>query len=542
MRGEGRRQFRCAVYTRKSTEEGLDQEFNSLDAQYEACTAYISSQRHEGWTLVKDRYDDGGYSGGTLERPGLKSLLADVEARKIDVIVVYKVDRLTRALSDFAKIVDVLDNREASFVSITQAFNTTTSMGRLTLNVLLSFAQFEREVIAERVRDKVAASRRKGIWMGGSPPLGYDVSDRKLVVNKEDAETVQHIFQRYAELGCGRLLLDELRRTGIRTRVRAGRGGVHFGRGAIFYLLNNRTYLGEARHHDKWYPGEQAAIVDQKLWDDVQATLQQNRVAEARSKARTKKSLLAGLIYDEQGRRMMPSHTKRRGRAYRYYVTAGDVTEALPAARVPAWDVEQAVLGRITRFLGSHSELRDQLKILDAAGVGQVAASAKLLQADQQASLSLIARVDVLASGLRIELERTLLTISLGRQEEVDREPVALSASAVRVRHGKEVRLLLTNSSAETPRHPNLVALLKEAAEAKQLIEKGAGENLSTIASREGRCRTYLGKLYRIAHLSPEIVQLIMAGEQPVHLTTRLLLSTPLPASWTEQKKLLRLI
>jgi len=542
MRGEGKRQVRCAVYTRKSTEEGLEQDFNSLDAQYEACAAYVSSQRHEGWTLIKGSYDDGGYSGGTLERPALRRLLADVEARKIDVIVLYKVDRLTRALSDFARIVEVLDSRDASFVSVTQSFNTTTSMGRLTLNVLLSFAQFEREVIAERVRDKVAASRRRGIWMGGSPPLGYDVSNRKLVVNEAEAATIRHIFGRYVELGCGRLLLDELRRTDARTKVRSDRGGGHFTRGSLFYLLNNRTYLGEARHRDKWYPGEHDFIVDQQLWDEVHATLEQNRAAEVRAKARTKKSVLAGMLVDEQGRRMVPSHTKRGGRAYRYYVTASDeVTAACPAARVPAWDLEQAVLGRLAKFLGSHAELSNQLRIVDASEVSRTAVIARTLQADSTATLGFIDRVELSASGLRMLLDGGRLSQRLGLEEQGGDEAVMLFASAVRVRHGKEVKLLLRSDDSSAPRHPNLVALLKEAAEAKQLIEGAPGETLSAIAAREGRCRTHLGKLYRIAHLSPEIVRMIMTGEQPAHLTTRLLLGAQLPASWAEQSKLLRL-
>jgi len=542
MKGEGKRQVRCAVYTRKSTEEGLEQDFNSLDAQYEACAAYVSSQRHEGWTLVKDRYDDGGYSGGTLERPALKRLLADVEARKIDVIVLYKVDRLTRALSDFARIVEVLDNRSASFVSITQSFNTTTSMGRLTLNVLLSFAQFEREVIAERVRDKVAASRRKGIWMGGSPPLGYDVSCRKLIVNEAEATTVRHIFRRYVELGCGRLLLAELTRTDVRTKVRSDWGGMHFTRGSLFYLLNNRAYLGEARHRDQWYPGEHDCIVDQQLWDEVQTVLNRNRAAEVRAKARTKKSVLAGMLVDEQGRRMVPSHTKRGGRAYRYYVTVSDeVTAACPAARVPAWDLEQAVLGRLAEFMGSHAELSNQLRIMDAAEVSRTAVIARGLQADPSVTLMFVNQVELTGSGLRISLDGAELRQALRVEEQGREQPIVLFASAVRVRHGKEVKLLLRSEDNSAPRHPNLFALLKEAAEAKQLIEAAPGETLSAIASREGRCRTYLGKLYRIAHLSPEIVKMIMAGEQPAHLTTRLLLGAQLPANWTDQSKLLRL-
>jgi site-specific DNA recombinase len=272
---------RCAIYTRKSSEESLEQSFNSLDAQREACETFIASQRHEGWRVVATRYDDGGYSGGTMERPALKRLLDDIAANKINVIVVYKVDRLTRSLADFAKIVEALDAKRVSFVSVTQQFNTTSSMGRLTLNVLLSFAQFEREVTGERIRDKIAASKKKGMWMGGLVPLGYDREDRKLVPNRKEAELVSKIFSLYLELGCVRKLAERLDREKMRTEVWSTRtgarlGGVGFARGALYHLLRNRLYLGEIRHRDQWYPGEHEGIVDRALWDRVQAQLNSN--------------------------------------------------------------------------------------------------------------------------------------------------------------------------------------------------------------------------------------------------------------------------
>jgi DNA invertase Pin-like site-specific DNA recombinase len=311
-----REKIRCAIYTRKSTEEGLDQEFNSLDAQREACAAYIMSQRHEGWTLVPDYYDDGGFTGGNMERPGLKQLLADVEAGKVDVIVVYKVDRLTRALSDFAKIVDVLDAAGASFVSITQSFNTTTSMGRLTLNVLLSFAQFEREVISERVRDKVAASKRKGMWMGGNCPLGYDVQDRKLVVNEAEAETVRLMMRRYLELGSVYDLAAELRAKGITSKIHCneeGRswGGKPISPGALYHILDNQLYRGVVVHKGEAHPGEHIAIVDDELWTSVQEKLASNRIERRHQANANEVSLLAGMIRDGEGRRMTPSHASR---------------------------------------------------------------------------------------------------------------------------------------------------------------------------------------------------------------------------------------
>ena len=316
--------MRCAIYTRKSSEEGLEQDFNSLQAQREACEAYIASQKHEGWIVLSTCYDDGGVSGATLERPALQRLLADVEAGRIDTIVVYKVDRLTRTLSDFSRLVEIFDRKDVSFVSVTQQFNTTTSMGRLTLNVLLSFAQFEREVTGERIRDKIAASKRKGMWMGGNPPLGYDVKDKKLIVNKAEAETVRSIFRQYREIESVRELRDRLAAEGVtskRRRMRDGRviGGKPINRGALYHLLHNRLYRGEMVHKDKAYPGQHEAIVDEALWDEVQATLAANTNGERREGTR-QPSLLTGLVVDEQGEGLSPSHAVKKGRRYRYYV------------------------------------------------------------------------------------------------------------------------------------------------------------------------------------------------------------------------------
>src|SRR5436190_2700146 len=314
---------RCAIYTRKSSEEGLEQEFNSLQAQREACEAFINSQRHEGWVCLPQAYDDGGFSGATMERPALQQLLADITAGRVDTVVVYKIDRLTRSLADFAKIVEILDQRSASFVSVTQQFNTTTSMGRLTLNVLLSFAQFEREVIGERIRDKIAASKRKGMWMGGVPPLGYRVENRKLLVIDSEAKIVRSIFCRYAELGSVRLLKQELDTHGIKSKSwtsASGRpiGGKPFSRGALYLMLQNRTYLGEIVHQGQSHPGEHTPIVDQPLWDSVHSQLADN-TAERRSGTRTRQpSFLAGLLVDHGGNRMTPTHAIKKGIRYHY--------------------------------------------------------------------------------------------------------------------------------------------------------------------------------------------------------------------------------
>ena len=339
------RKLRCAVYTRKSTEEGLDKEFNSLQAQREACEAYVASQRSEGWALIRDAYDDGGFSGGTLERPGLQQLLADIEEGLVDVVVVYKIDRLSRSLMDFSKLVEVFDRAGVTFVSVTQSFNTTTSMGRLTLNILLSFAQFEREVIAERVRDKIRASRQKGMWMGGSVPLGYVVKDRKLVVHEPDAAVVRSMFARFLRVGSATVLARELRAEGVLTTK-----GRPIDKGYLYKCLSNRTYLGLAIHKGTAYVGEHAAIISQDLWDKVHAILAENaRTRSARTRAQTP-ALLRGLIFGPTGAAMSPTHTRKGNRLYRYYVSQ-DVLQrgrdACPIGRVPAAEIERAVIDQL---------------------------------------------------------------------------------------------------------------------------------------------------------------------------------------------------
>ncbi len=343
------RKLRCAVYTRKSTEEGLDMEFNSLDAQREACEAYIVSQRAEGWLLVEDRYDDGGVSGGTLERPALKRLLADVEAGKIDVVLVYKIDRLSRSMLDFLKLVETFERHGVTFVSITQAFNTTSSMGRLTLNMLLSFAQFEREVIGERIRDKVAASRKKGMWMGGWTPLGYEVRDRKLLIHKEDAERVRSIFKRFVQLKSATLLARELVVARATNRYRQ-----LLDKGVLYRILNNRVYIGDAVHKGVSYPGEHQAIIDRKLWDQVHAILKQSpRRRAACARAQTP-ALLKGLLFGPDGAAMSPTHTRKAGRLYRYYISQSVMKQganACPVRQIPAAEIERIIIEQIRSLL-----------------------------------------------------------------------------------------------------------------------------------------------------------------------------------------------
>ncbi|ARO54557.1 hypothetical protein B2G69_10595 [Methylorubrum zatmanii] len=447
--------LRCAVYTRKSSEEGLEQAFNSLDAQREACAAYIASQRHEGWGLLPTLYDDGGYSGGSMERPALQRLLADVAAGRVDVVVVYKVDRLTRALADFARIVAVFDARHVSFVSVTQAFNTTSSMGRLTLNVLLSFAQFEREVTGERIRDKIAASKRKGLWMGGLPPLGYDVAERKLVVNAAEADTVRHIFRRYSDLRSVRLLQLELAQAGIVSKRRRAADGGQFGgqpfaRGALYAMLANRLYLGEVVHKGQSYTGEQTAIVDAELFAAAQTILAQNRVERDSGAAAAAPSLLAGLVYNAQGQRLTPSHTLKRGVRYRYYVSHSLITGKRSSARsvarsmvgdtgqgdagaadaprtdgqrLPALALEALVTGRLCELLGSASALHELVREHSASEQQRLLAAGAALAVDwheapageqRQRLLACLRRIVVRADGivLHVNTERLLQGLS----------------------------------------------------------------------------------------------------------------------------------
>ncbi|HEX7408006.1 MAG TPA: recombinase family protein, partial [Candidatus Binatia bacterium] len=485
---------RCAIYTRKSTDEGLEQAFNSLDAQREACTAFILSQKHEGWTVLPTLYDDGGYSGGTMERPALQQLLADIEAGQIDVVVVYKVDRLTRALSDFAKLVEVFDRRGVSFVSITQQFNTTTSMGRLTLNILLSFAQFERELIGERVRDKIAASKKKGMWMGGTVPLGYDVKERKLIVNDAEARAVVDIYQRYLKLRSVRALGEELAAAGIKSKRRVRPDGTKYGHqqfshGALYLMLQNRTYRGEATHKGNSYPGEHSAIVDKPLWDAVQAALADNRVARATG-ARTKQpSLLTGMVFDEAGERLTPTWSVKKGTRYRYYVSTSLVTGAARSGsnrrRIPAGNLETVVINRLRIFLAHRGEILDAIdnQVDQNVGQGDLIERAQQIADDLGAQapekikailMALIRRVEVRLDSVKIAISQSSLAAllsasSIDRQAQ-DHKPANSSdqiltlAAPVRLKRvGREMKMLVEDSSDNAAADPSLLRIIARA-------------------------------------------------------------------------------
>ncbi|MDP9412558.1 MAG: recombinase family protein [Pseudomonadota bacterium] len=545
------RQVRCAIYTRKSTEEGLDQEFNSLDAQYEACAAYIQSQRQEGWTLLAGRYDDGAYSGGNMERPGLQRLLADVRAGKVDVIVVYKVDRLTRSLTDFAKIVEALDGAGASFVSITQSFNTTTSMGRLTLNVLLSFAQFEREVISERVRDKVAASKAKGIWMGGTVPLGYDARDRKLIVNWAEAQTVRLIMRRYLELGSVRELIKDLERRGIRTKVQqmrdgSTRGGGSFAKGPLYHLLKNRVYLGEIVHHEKSYPGEHQPLVDPILFKEVQALLAQNAAQRSSGGGYRHVSLLAGMIRDAQDRPMTPSHANKAGRRYRYYVSniavPGDGTPAGRVLRVPAAGLEQTVRTAVADVLQGAESLRSHSEQLQGSELKHAMVSLRKLAErvrDEQVGCcrEILHKLDL---QITVEAQRITASCSADRlMRQIgapidcadERLPVAMVMRVIS--RGSELRLIFVPPGGRRPRlDRRLIEFLARAHEARDELMK-----IGDIAA--GR-RRELTRFAKFSYLAPDITSAILEGQHPDELGVRKLKRIQeLPLCWDQQRQLL---
>jgi DNA invertase Pin-like site-specific DNA recombinase len=542
--------IRCAIYTRKSTEEGLEQAFNSLDAQREACAAYIASQRHEGWVLSPELYDDGGFSGGNMNRPGLSQLMAEVQAGRIQIVVVYKVDRLTRSLADFAKIVEVLDAAGASFVSVTQSFNTTTSMGRLTLNVLLSFAQFEREVTGERIRDKIAASKRKGLWMGGPVPLGYDVQDRKLVVNQAEAVTVRHIFTRYLELGSVMATVEALNREGVVTKVSATsaggqRGGVAWTRGSLAYLLANRVYLGEVKHKDEHFPGEHDAIISTGVWEAAQAQLAHNRIVRGIQQNQRHHNLLRGLLYDGLGRRMQGSQTNRGARRYHYYVTnpADAATTPGQSRRVPASELEATVTQRLRAFL-THAASLDaaaaQLQLPDemlAAFILRAKRLATAIDENPAAAVDLLRRVDVQDD--RVELTICLKTLLPDSFSPTTATTYQLSVPMARIKRGKEVRLVIGDdtNSATTIADPSLIKIIALARGAWQALLSAGDTPLANVAAAQGYSVEHFTRLLRLSTLAPSIVSAIVEGRQPATLTRqRLAKLTNLPVDWTAQR------
>ncbi|MCV2890229.1 recombinase family protein [Ruegeria aquimaris] len=552
----GRPKIRCAIYTRKSSEDGLEQEFNSLDAQYEACAAYVASQRHEGWKRLPERYDDGGLSGGTLERPALQRLLDEIDAGRIDMVVVYKIDRLTRSLADFSKLVERLEKANCSFVSVTQAFNTSSSMGRLTLNVLLSFAQFEREVTAERIRDKIAASKKKGFWMGGNLPLGYDrhpdQTTRTLVINTDEASTVQHLFTLYAEHGCLRQVADIATAEGMRSKRRVCANGTTSGnhllsRGQIYYLLRNPVYLGQIRHKDKIWPGQHAAIIENDLWNRVQSRM---RAASTRGRGSRNEpgavndigAWLTGKLRDETGDRLTPTHTTRVRRRLRYYISNRLISGGKDPTgwRLPATLLEKAALDVMAKHLTEAARTHRVLLEPDASTT----------EATNLLVLDLVARLatkggslgaDLLSSGVlsrgRIELDLDGATLArlLGVPADLLLpDLLQVTAPFDLRRRGVETKIIVGETHPDPD--PHLHAMLIRAHGWARELKSGV--QLSDIAHREKVPGSFIRNRTQLAFLSPKIQTAILAGSQPLELTLKRLVSITHPLDWAEQERL----
>jgi len=548
--------IRCAIYTRKSSEDGLEQEFNSLHAQREACAAYIASQKAEGWVLLLAQYDDGGLSGGTLERPAMQQLLADVDAGLVDQIVVYKIDRLTRSLADFAKIVERLDAAGASFVSVTQSFNTATSMGRLTLNMLLSFAQFEREVTAERIRDKIAASKRKGLWMGGYVPLGYEADGRTLRINPEEAKTIRTLYDLYRSLGTIRATREEAGRLGLQSKVRTvadGRmqGGIPFDRGHIHYILTNPLYAGRIRHRNEVHEGQHPAIIDPEVWDVVQAQLTADSAKPRRAiGARTDNpvSLLVGKLFDETGDRLTPSHTKtRQGRRLRYYVSHRLIRKSGEAGvsgwRLPAGELEH----RVTELVSSRlTDPTAAAALLPGASADNIEAAARCLAAFEAESretgalsklLGLLERTDIAPGELTVRLSADAIAGRLGvAADDLDRKALVIAVPFRMRKRGVETRLILGNASK--PKEVDRTLLTNVARGWSWFGRLTSGDTYDAIARAEGVPKDRVVKLIDLALLSPDIIGQVIAGTQPAGLTTEYLIRNRFPGDWDEQERL----
>ena len=529
------RTIRCAIYTRKSTEEGLEQDYNSLHAQRDACAAYVMSQAGEGWTLLPEIYDDGGYSGGNLDRPALRRLMDDIEAKKIDVVVVYKVDRLTRSLADFSKIVDVLDRTGSSFVSVTQAFNTTTSMGRLTLNVLLSFAQFEREVTGERIRDKIAASKKKGLWMGGRPVFGYDPDGRTLTINPAEAEEVRWMFARYIEIKSVNKLVAELKARGVISKRwinRAGeaQGGVPLVRGVLYQMLRNPIYVGDIPHKDAVYPGQHPGIIDRETFEAAQALLDLSVRRRQPGKARppNRGAPLTGLVYDSAGHLMSPvSASRKSGATYRYYVSCvaqrGRPDEAGVHKRVPAPVIETMVRDAIAPLLANTADSEDWLTVRD-----------------------LIDRVEIHRHKLVVRLDQTrcdanVVTsqgkLRLGQLERDGNSP--LLRLTLRFNRGGGIAMVGPGGGPAITRQsidPALSSALVRAEAWKRRLLGVEGATLEAIADEEKLNQSYASRMLRVAFLAPDLKQAVLDGTAPEALSLYAIMHRGLPLDWDEQR------
>ena len=554
------KKIRCAIYTRKSSEEGLDQEFNSLHAQREACAAYIASQKHEGWVALPEHYDDGGISGGTLERAGLTKLLQHVDDGLVDQIVVYKIDRLTRSLTDFAKLVDRLDAADASFVSVTQSFNTATSMGRLTLNVLLSFAQFEREVTAERIRDKIAASKKKGLWMGGSAPLGYEPDGRTLKIVEDQALTIRTLFDLYLEHGSIIAVKHEADRLGLRKKAReaeAQKPGAAdqcpFDRGHVYYILSNPIYAGRIRHRNQTYEGQHPAIIDPAVFDDVQERLKETSGrARGQSQTGSRTSPLAGKLFDETGDRLTPSHANKKGRRYRYYVSrrmiigegSPDGSKGTGGWRLPAPALEQKLASAILTRLREHlpSDLLIDPSVEDIRRIRTLLdeTAKSTTTRIQEIVLPCIQRSTISPGTIELQLGSEAIAKWLTISAEAINPGVLSFSSPFQFRkRGVETKLIIGTSTSTAPD----ATLIRNIAKAHQYYDAiKQGQTFEQIASAENLSNRRVHQVIALAFLAPDIIKAIMQGEQPVGLTAQWLAQNPMPTDWQEQRRIVATI
>lgn len=526
-----KKKVRCAIYTRKASEEGLEQDFNSLDAQREACEAYIKSQMHEGWILLEKQYNDGGYSGGTMERPAFKALLKDIENDKIDIVVVYKVDRLTRSLMDFSKIIDVFDRHETSFVSITQQFNTTTSMGRLTLNILLSFAQFEREVTGERIRDKIAASKKKGMWMGGKVPLGYIKEDKKLVIHKEDAKRVQMIFDKYLELKSVPKLMQYLKENEIKTKT-----DKYFSKGQLYHLLVNKVYIGKITHKDKVYEGEHDAIISEEIFEEVQKLLYENKVDKTCGTKCSANSLLAGLIFDDKNNLMTPSHSNNHKRRYRYYVSTAlknyNDGEVGTISKIPAGEVEKFVVETTKEFLQDKEQVQNIISEYKISKQNKLIYTAQNIKDYSEPKLirAIIHKIIISKNSIEITINANSLINVLNaltsnqkiivpdRNEKFN--PITITKKIKITQPSRNDNILILNAKEYNTPEPNpylVNAIVKSYYYHKQIRN---GKTIDDLQTEEGlKDSKYIRNILNLKYISPELTEQILTGTQSKDLS-----------------------
>ncbi len=546
--------LKCAIYTRKSSEEGLEQGFNSLDAQREACEAFVLSQQHEGWKAIPTLYDDGGYSGGNIERPALKQLLMDIDQKKVNVVVVYKVDRLTRSLADFAKIVELFDAKGISFVSVTQQFNTTSSMGRLTLNVLLSFAQFEREVTGERIRDKIAASKQKGMWMGGTVPIGYVGHERTLAIDEDHAKIIRYMYERYLALRSIRALKMELDQAGIYAPQRhyaSGHeyGGVPFSRGNLQRILTNPIYIGKISHFDKVYEGQHPAIIDSALWEAVQNKRIDNQQAQEQRPKAPSDSLLTGILFDSEGLRLTPSHSQKQSKRFRYYLSQQLVNEGKASTpngiRIPAQELELMVINQLCDWLTDSDAVIGALNPEPEQVQNLVADSVKLatdLQENKteqyQLLRQIIERVEVGSTYVSLFIKAAALTIV---NEESADKLITLRTNVQLKRCGYAMRLIITDENKnQTFKDQRLIDHISKAYQWLALITSGKVQSIKEIADAEGLDQSHVTRTINKAFLAPDIIRTILNGTQPAHLNLKYMKQfRVLPNDWNAQKSLL---